>query len=115
MKSALFYIPDIFFAPRVADALQHLGFTMSEIDARGDLATLLNGAELLVVQLNPPRETWLRLIEAARTASVPVLAFGRHTDAETLRAARQAGATKVVPNSELVTELPKLVEQLTTT
>jgi hypothetical protein len=111
MKLALLYIPDIFFAPRVADALAHLGFTTKEVNLRGDLTAALDDVALLVVQLNPPRETWLRLIETARAANVPVLAFGRHTDAETLRVARQAGA-KAVPNSELVSELPTLVEQL---
>jgi hypothetical protein len=113
MKLALFYVPDLFFAPRVADALRLLGFTTKEIDVRGDAMTTLQSANLLVVQLNGPRETWLRLIEAARAVNVPVLAFGRHTDAETLRAARQAGA-KAVPNSELVSELPTLVGQLVT-
>lgn len=109
MKPALLHIPDLFFAPRIADALAHLGFTTREVDATTDVS----GASMLVVQLTGPREIWLPLIRAARDSNVPVLAFGRHTDAETLRAARQAGANKVVPNSELVTELPTLVAQLT--
>ena len=109
MKSALLYIPDLFFAPRIADALAHLGFTARDADATTDMGR----ASLLVVQLTGSRETWLRLIATARAANIPVLAFGRHTDAETLRAARQAGANKVVPNSELVMELPVLVAQLT--
>jgi hypothetical protein len=113
LKNALLYIPDLFFAPHVADALKHLDFATREIDTRGDLTTQLQAATLLVVQLEGPRERWLALIEGAHRVGVPVLAFGRHTDAESLRAARQAGATKAVPNSELVSELPKLIEQLT--
>ena len=112
MKHALLYIPDIFFAPRIADALKHLGFTTQDVNLRGDLAAVWADAALLVVQLQPPRATWQQLIESAHAANLPILAFGQHTQAEVLRAARQAGATKVVPNSELVAELPQLVAQV---
>ncbi|MCA1554198.1 MAG: hypothetical protein LC737_07455 [Chloroflexi bacterium] len=110
MKRALLHIPDLFFLPRIADALRYLGFTTAEVDMHGDVAAELQNASLLVAQLSGD---WRELITQARAANVPVLAFGRHTDAATLRAARQAGANKVVPNSELVSELPQLVEQLT--
>jgi hypothetical protein len=112
MKQALLYIPDLFFAPRIADALAHLGFTTNDIGPRAVPADLLAGASLVVVQLEGPAGVWRELIAGARAADVPVLAFGRHTEAGTLRAARQAGADKVVPNSELVTGLPELVAQL---
>jgi DNA-binding NarL/FixJ family response regulator len=108
MRQALYYVPDLFFAPRIADALKHLNFESREVAPTDEVA----GADLLIVQLDGPRERWLALIAAARAAAVPVLAFGRHTDAETLRAARQAGADKVVPNSQLVAELPELVAAL---
>ena len=111
MKRALLYIPDLFFAPRIADALAHLGFTTSEVGLRDDPSAMLPAA-LLVVQLEGAPGVWRELITRARAANIPVLAFGRHTEAETLRAARQAGADKAVPNSELVTGLPLLIEQL---
>ena len=108
MKQAAYYVPDLFFSPRIADTLKHLDFAAREI-AQPDAVA---GNALLIVQLDGPRERWLALITAAKVAGVPVLAFGRHTDAETLRAARQAGADKVVPNSQLVTEMPELVAAL---
>jgi hypothetical protein len=111
MKRALLYIPDLFFAPRIADALAHLGFTTSDVGLRDDPAAMAP-AEMMVVQLDGPPAVWRELITRARAADIPVLAFGRHTEAETLRAARQAGAGKVVPNSELVNGLPQLIEQL---
>ncbi len=114
MKRALLHIPDLFFMPRIADALKHLDFDTHEVEVRADVPAQLNDVALLVIQLDGARETWLKLIAEARSVNVPVLAFGRHTDAATLRAARQAGANKVVPNSELVAELPQLVAQLTT-
>ena len=41
-----------------------------------------------------------------------MLAFGRHTDAATLRQAREAGADIVVPRSQLAEELSELVDRL---
>ena len=108
MKQAVYYVPDLFFEPRIADGLKRLDFTAHAITQPAAVA----GNALLVIQLDGPRDRWLALIGAARDAGVPVLAFGRHTDAETLRAARQAGADKVVPNSQLVAELPELVAAL---
>ncbi len=112
MKRALLYIPDLFFAPRIADALKHLDFAAREPGRQEEISDALAGMDLLVVQLDGPRELWLAAIRTARAAGVPVLAFGRHTEAETLRAARHAGANKVVPNSQLVAELPQLVGEL---
>ncbi|MCA1553142.1 MAG: hypothetical protein LC737_02060 [Chloroflexi bacterium] len=114
MNRVLLHIPDLFFAPRIADALAQLGFTTADVNVQDDLAAQLRDTALLVVQLNGAPQVWTDLIARAREAQVPVLAFGRHTDAAPLRAARRAGANKVVPNSELVAELPQLVEQLTT-
>lgn len=111
MKRALLYIPDLFFEPRIADALAHLGFSTSAVNLRAGPVEAL-AADLMVIQLDGPPSTWRDLIARARAAAIPVLAFGRHTEPETLRAARQAGAAKVVPNSELVTGLPELVAQL---
>ena len=112
MTQALLFVPDLFFAPRIADALKHMGIAAREPRRDVELSTALTGVDLLVVQLEGPREGWLAAIGAARAAGVPVLAFGRHTEAETLRAARQAGAAKVVPNSQLVSDLPQLVREL---
>jgi DNA-binding NarL/FixJ family response regulator len=48
----------------------------------------------------------------ARFPGVPVLGFGRHTDPQLLRAARQAGFAKVVARSVLSERLPELVDEL---
>jgi hypothetical protein len=46
--------------------------------------------------------------------SVPVLAFGRHTEPQMLRSAREAGCAEVVPRSTLVDEMPALVQRVMT-
>lgn len=112
MRKVLLHIPDLFFGTRVADTLKQLGYEPRDLNWRAEPSAQLSGAALLVVQLSGSREMWVKLIEAARAADVPVLAFGAHVDAETLRAARQAGANKAVPNSQLAEELPQLVSLL---
>ncbi len=54
----------------------------------------------------------LTVIAEAKARGARVLAFGRHTDAASMRAARAAGADTVVARSQLVEELPHLIEAL---
>ena len=62
--------------------------------------------DLVIADANRPSEV------LARFPGVPVLGFGRHTDPQLLRAARQAGFAKVVARSVLSERLPELVEEL---
>jgi hypothetical protein len=48
----------------------------------------------------------------AAAGAVPVLGFGRHTDAPVLRAARRAGFARVVPRSVLAEDLGDLMAEL---
>jgi hypothetical protein len=49
----------------------------------------------------------------AAAGAVPVLGFGRHTDAALLRAARAAGFARVVPRSVLAARLGDLIAEVT--
>ena len=64
--------------------------------------------DLAVVELGKPNaETRIReLVQRG----IPVLAFGSHTDAAALRAARDSGA-RAVPNSEIENSLRALLER----
>jgi hypothetical protein len=48
----------------------------------------------------------------AAAGAIPVLGFGRHTDAPLLRAARSAGFARVVPRSVLAARLGDLIAEL---
>jgi len=50
-----------------------------------------------------------RLKSDAETAAVPVIAFGSHVNADALRAAREAGADRVLARSAFVRDLPILL------
>ena len=57
---------------------------------------------------NRPEEVY----RLAKERGVPVLAYGRHTDAESLEAAARAGADRVVPRSVFASSLPELILDL---
>jgi len=110
---AVITVSDLMFQPRISAAVRALGLEPRIADtaaAAGE--AIAAGAALVVVDLQDRRVQAAEVIAAAKAAGARVLAFGRHTDAGALRAAREAGADTVVPRSQLVEELPQLIERL---
>ena len=80
---------DLFFRAKLGAVLQAAGAEAVRDESMCDLAVIELGG--------PDAEPRIRaLVEGG----IPVLAFGSHTKADALRAAREAGAT-AVPNSEV--------------
>ena len=73
------------------------------------MAAFEEAPTLAVIDLHADGIDASRTIADANAAGIRVLAFGRHTDATALRAAREAGADRVVPRSQLVEELHELI------
>jgi hypothetical protein len=111
-KTLLLCVPDLMFAAQIEHTAKASGYVPRDLRRHEPLGAQIKDAVLLVLQLTRAREAWLPMIAAAKAAGVPVLAFGAHVDAETLRAARAAGADRAVPNSQLATELPALIASL---
>lgn len=105
MKTILLAIPDLMFETRVADAARKLGHRVESFSA-----DKIANAHLVLLGLENNLD-WRDVVETARKENLPILAFGRHTSAELLRQARDAGCTKVVVNSDIAENLPKLFEQ----
>jgi hypothetical protein len=66
----------------------------------------------VVIDLHAQRLDWREAVRLARERSLPLLAFGRHTEASLLREAREAGCDRVVPRSTFVEEMPALIQEL---
>lgn len=68
---------------------------------------------LVLVDLSSPEIPWrnwlARMKTDPATRRIPVIAYGSHVAAETLQAARSAGADLVVARSRLAAELPELI------
>ncbi|HWO93240.1 MAG TPA: hypothetical protein VNL92_00580, partial [Dehalococcoidia bacterium] len=76
-------------------------------DAESVARALREPSDLVLVDLHMPDIDIEAIVQAA--GETPVVAFGRHTDAPALRAARQAGCAEVLPRSDFVTRLPALL------
>ncbi len=112
-KGVLLIISDLLFQSRVREQASALGYEVSlaETDAAvRDALTLVPG--LVVLDLHIGDVDWRQAVARAKEQDVPVLAFGRHTEADLLRSAREAGCDRVVPRSTLVEELPQLIVDL---
>ncbi len=109
MPAVALVVSDIMFQVRIVDALRALGADV-RLDAGG--ATRKPRPHAVVVDLQEPGVDVVELIADAHLSGVRVLAFGRHTDAAALRAAREAGADAVVPRSQLVDEMRDLLNAL---
>ncbi len=118
MKTILALTKDLFFTGKIGAAVQNLGETPGEwrslivrnpADFRARLAE--GNLTLAIIDLSAKQAEPEKLIQEARVAGLPVLAFGNHTDPQSLRQARTLGAYRAVPNSLLSTKFAALIAQ----
>ena len=102
---------DLMRQSRVAEAARALGHAVVVATTAEEAREALHASAAAVVILDLQAEgvPWRDVVTAA--GSVPVIAFGQHTKADVLRAARAAGCRLAVPRSRLVKELPRLIEK----
>ena len=106
-------ITDLMFQSRLREQAQALGYTFAVADTPETLDAALDAAPALVVlDLEIVDVDWGIVVKATKERHVPILAFGRHTRAQQLRSARDAGCDRVVPRSTFVEELPQLIAEL---
>jgi DNA-binding response OmpR family regulator len=101
------------FQPRIEAVLRDLGCETEVCDSPASARdALARRPPLVVVDLHATGLDPQAVIRGAKAIGARVLAFGRHTEVATLRAAREAGADLAVPRSQLVEELPDLISRL---
>src|SRR4051794_7167032 len=69
--------------------------------------------DVMIVDLGA-RGDWEAVIRQAHEREIPVIAFGPHIDADARRKAKQAGAWRVLANSNLARDLPLILRELRT-
>lgn len=106
-RELLIYCPDLMFASRVQNLARHAGVKSSLVHPG---QARLSGDMLIASYGSGPG--WQEAICAAAKAGIPAVAFGPHVDSESRRAARAAGAVRVLTNSNLDRELPPLLSDL---
>ena len=111
-RHILLLVPDLLFQSRLRAQADALGYDTALADTEGSIETALaSDPDLVVIDLHADGIDWRGAVVSANESGAPVLAFGRHTEAALLNAAREAGCKKVVPRSQLVEELPQLITE----
>ncbi len=111
--SVLAVITDLMFESRVREQTRALGYEFASAETTDAVRDALAATpSLIVLDLHVTGVDWPQVVSMAKEAGVPVLAFGRHTAVDLLRAAREAGCDRVVPRSTLVEEMPQLIQEL---
>jgi DNA-binding response OmpR family regulator len=111
--SVLAVITDLMFESRVREQTRALGYEFASAETTAAVRDALVAApSLVVLDLHVTGVDWPQVVSMAKEAGVPVLAFGRHTEAQLLASAREAGCDRVVPRSTLVEEMPQLIREL---
>lgn len=107
-------IKDVFFGITVRNTIKRLNFEPQMIKSAQSLleTVAVYDPSLVIVDLQviEDESAW-DFITATREKDVPVLVFGPHKDVEGLRAAKQAGVSRVVANSQFHREMPILIER----
>jgi DNA-binding NarL/FixJ family response regulator len=108
MTDALVLERDLFFVAKIRETLKAAGRTCVMVKSVEDLAAQMTQSppSIVLVHIGVAGIDWERAITLARAAGVPVLAYGSHVDIAAQRAARAAGATRVIANSKLAADLP---------
>lgn len=112
-KTIAITVSNLIFQSRVRAAAIDLGLDVTYADTPTTFADAMERLPaVVVVDLKELNLDPIDAIGRAKAAGAAVLAFGPHTDAETLRAARAAGADLAVPRSRFKAELTELLRSL---
>lgn len=98
---------DLMFGVQLQNMVKQAGLRFANVRPGEPLPP----AALMVVDL-ASRADILTSIRDATSKDIQVVAFGPHMDAEGRSAAKQAGATRVLANSNLVRDLPSILSSL---
>ena len=111
-RSILIIVPDLMFQSRLREQAAALAYGVAIADTDvAVIGALAAAPRLAAIDLHAAGIDWQAAVAAAVEQGVPVLAFGRHTEPGLLKAAADAGCARVVPRSQLVTELPQLIAE----
>ena len=104
---ALLLYTDLMFGVELQSMARKAGFRFMNL--RPGVA--VPEGDVLVVDM-AARGDWQGAIREAHERGIAVVAFGSHTDTEARRAAKNAGAGRVLANSNLARDLPGILVEI---
>jgi hypothetical protein len=108
MDDVLALVTDVFFQARIHAAAQVAGRTVRF--AAPANTTDAGDSCLILVDLTAGDEAVEAIRRLAPISTAMIVAFGPHLDTESRKAARSAGAGRVLAKSKFATELPRLLK-----
>jgi hypothetical protein len=109
---------DVFFGVRLRNLAKELGFDLhlaaNPEAVRRELHDHHQTTALVIIDMNvlDQQVDWEALADVlGEYPAVPSLGFGSHTDVETRRAAKKAGLTRIVANSEFHKDAAALIQR----
>ncbi len=100
---------DLFFGVKIGNAVQSLGFQVEFTkDAAAFAARFARDCRLGVIDIAAV-DDWAPIAQSIAEPVAPTLAFGPHMDVDGLRAAKRAGVTRVVANSDFHRQTAELI------
>lgn len=115
IASIVVLLPDLFFAPRLADLIRMHGGEPVIVETTTAFVDAVDAHDpvLAIVDLSASGD-WegalRRLKLRPHTRQIPLYAYGSHVDVDVLRRARVAGADHAWARSKMMQELPILLE-----
>ena len=108
---AMLLCADLMFAVQLQSIARAMGF--KPVTLRPGASVPQESAVLVVnlADLSGPR-TWENAVREASSRGIPVIAFGPHMDTDSRRSAKEAGASRVLANSNLARDLPTILRSL---
>jgi hypothetical protein len=108
-------IRDVFFGITVRNTIRRLNFEAQIIKSVDELpsAIAVYEPDLVIVDLNllTDDDAEWQPIKSALAGGARVLAFGPHMDVEKMRAAKDAGVTRTISNSQFHRNMAELIER----
>jgi tetratricopeptide (TPR) repeat protein len=134
------FVADLIFASHIENAAENLGYRVHWIERLEQLASPEAGPQdrqlgehltgpggalieqvtalhpaLIIFDLGNPHVPWRQWVALLKSVSAtrryPLICYGSHVDADTLRAAEHAGADAVLPRSRFMSDLPAVIQQ----
>jgi CheY-like chemotaxis protein len=114
MPCVIALVDDLMFLSRIREAARGSGVEVLAVRSVAELLEALRTpARLVILDLDSPRLPGLEAVQALRQdpalASVPVVGFLSHVEADRARRSREAGCTRVMARGAFVREIAGLL------
>jgi DNA-binding NtrC family response regulator len=114
VASVIALVDDLMFLSRVREAARSAALEVRTVRTTADLLEAARGgAALLVVDFDSRRLPWAEALASLRAdpalATLPVIGFLSHVNADAARKARDVGGCQILARSAFVRDLPQLL------